>query len=1001
MDFKKLLKIFEADPPKINLGNSGKTIDGQNRNDLNGFSSAIKSDTNVKPPVTVTPAKAPANAAPAAPAASAPANAAPAQTFGQAFAAGRKAALAGGDKTFKWTDPKTGKEGTYGTDIKKPAAKAVPNPDQSIVDAGNRQRDAQQAILRGDKPTDRFASSDASNPTNLNRPRTPASQAAKPAPDYTVDADPAASKVPYTPKNTTGYTGVQQYQYSDGKPNANYDSGEKTGAPSEVPVPANIGDMNPTDSARELNAARASAGKAPVGGTVGSGTGTTWTSSNGQPVTFDSPEEIARRGPMGTRLPDPVKQREQGEKNWNAIKGFFGGNKSTPTSTSTPNDANGVTTTPLPPQPSIETKPLSDNGGGYGRFSEEEELEEELEEMMRLSGLTLNEKAVSKQQQKFMGMVHAMQKGEKVKGASPKLKKAAKGMTKKAATDFASTKHKGLPKHVNESVELMDETRETLKHIANRYKYESKMFMQSGHMDQDLFHALYDYYRDKGEMPYSVVKGDAQPWVEEHFYMDMGSGMSESAHDLTELARLAGLQEQSVNEWGDSPLNKPPQPQSSGAAPSFAPRERERVVSPKVNQYDKDKEQAEKARRWMVDKESPKANDFGRKVGAAIAEPVAAVKSAFHGASDAWDQAMGNDIAPDPKPPVSVMKPNQWKGDRDNPALKTTPPNSIKENEELNQMRRIAGLKECGDMGVNQSDSMSVNTNMDSEGSKSVSISAQGDKADSLLQMLKMAGMRPHDDHEHEEEIEPVAIISTDSDEMIDEGSSQRLVKKLGDAVSGAKIYKDMDWNEYIVKFYKNGRALPEEAWYHTNDIQDAIDTAESELSSENAMRDAGMRDSMEEEYANEPEEEYQTVDSIIHQGNDLNREKRQFKHSYRNSDNPMAINEFSLDEALEEMLESVKVKEDGGAGGIEAEKPYRDERTGKMVYPPKGATMPPPDSEFPPGDPRNSAPLKKPSMSSSKPSKEPSSSPKIPRGMNIEPDDGILNLPMKQRGGR
>ena len=55
------------------------------------------------------------------------------------------------------------------------------------------------------------------------------------------------------------------------------------------------------------------------------------------------------------------------------------------------------------------------------------------------------EKAVSRQQQKFMGMVHAMQKGEKVKGASPELKKAAKSMGRKDAKDFASTKHKGLP----------------------------------------------------------------------------------------------------------------------------------------------------------------------------------------------------------------------------------------------------------------------------------------------------------------------------------------------------------------------------------------------------------------------------------------------------------------------------------------------------------------------------------------------------------------------------
>ena len=66
------------------------------------------------------------------------------------------------------------------------------------------------------------------------------------------------------------------------------------------------------------------------------------------------------------------------------------------------------------------------------------------------------EKAVSQQQQKFMGMVHAMQKGEKVKGASPELKKAAKSMSKADARDFAKTKHKGLPKKVKESVELTE-----------------------------------------------------------------------------------------------------------------------------------------------------------------------------------------------------------------------------------------------------------------------------------------------------------------------------------------------------------------------------------------------------------------------------------------------------------------------------------------------------------------------------------------------------------------
>jgi hypothetical protein len=58
------------------------------------------------------------------------------------------------------------------------------------------------------------------------------------------------------------------------------------------------------------------------------------------------------------------------------------------------------------------------------------------------------EKAVSKQQQKFMGMAHAMQKGEKIKGASKELKKVARTMKPTDTEDFAKTKHKGLPDKV-------------------------------------------------------------------------------------------------------------------------------------------------------------------------------------------------------------------------------------------------------------------------------------------------------------------------------------------------------------------------------------------------------------------------------------------------------------------------------------------------------------------------------------------------------------------------
>jgi Ca2+-binding EF-hand superfamily protein len=54
--------------------------------------------------------------------------------------------------------------------------------------------------------------------------------------------------------------------------------------------------------------------------------------------------------------------------------------------------------------------------------------------------------AVSKAQQRFMGMVHAVQKKD-MEAPSKEVEKAADSMTKKDAKDFASTKHKGLPMH--------------------------------------------------------------------------------------------------------------------------------------------------------------------------------------------------------------------------------------------------------------------------------------------------------------------------------------------------------------------------------------------------------------------------------------------------------------------------------------------------------------------------------------------------------------------------
>ena len=65
--------------------------------------------------------------------------------------------------------------------------------------------------------------------------------------------------------------------------------------------------------------------------------------------------------------------------------------------------------------------------------------------------------AVSKAQQRFMGMVHATQKGD-MENPSPEVSKAADSVSDKDAKDFASTSHKGLPNKVkSESITKLKE----------------------------------------------------------------------------------------------------------------------------------------------------------------------------------------------------------------------------------------------------------------------------------------------------------------------------------------------------------------------------------------------------------------------------------------------------------------------------------------------------------------------------------------------------------------
>jgi hypothetical protein len=107
----------------------------------------------------------------------------------------------------------------------------------------------------------------------------------------------------------------------------------------------------------------------------------------------------------------------------------------------------------------------------------------------------------------------------------------------------------------------------------------------------------------------------------------------------------------------------------------------------------------------------------------------------------------------------------------------------VKEGEELLQMLRIAGIKvledtqldECGMssmgngmMGQHEQEGrMNVSTNMSSDGTKSVTITADGDSAAELMQMLKLAGMG--NGEMSQEQPKGVMVVSNDDEEEVEE----------------------------------------------------------------------------------------------------------------------------------------------------------------------------------------------------------------------------------------
>lgn len=342
-----------------------------------------------------------------------------------------------------------------------------------------------------------------------------------------------------------------------------------------------------------------------------------------------------------------------------------------------------------------------------------------------------------------------------------------------------------------------------LDHILNRFKNEVKRFQAGDELDDDLYMALYDYYMDQGEIPYGVAKardGDPYQWVEDR------------------LASYIGIEEGNVIS-----LEAPKGP----ANPAFG----RDVLSP-------------------AEKLAPHAGVGKGPIGKAIGSAVTTAKNVgrfIQGKPEipTLEDRELNELArlaglSEAKKCNSTMEGKSCPvhGLKECGSMNEAKPDFLdldKDGNKKESMKKAAKEKvdECGpgtmspmsNMGQDEG-SLSVNTSMNSDGTKSVSVNATGNQADALAQMLKMAG------------------------------------------IGGSYSAKTSD------------------------------ETVEEE-------RDI--------EYANTPEEEMETVDAIMHQGNDLNREKEQYADRPKAGDNPMATparESIEMPKRISKMLEGIKKTE-------------------------------------------------------------------------------------------
>jgi len=298
-------------------------------------------------------------------------------------------------------------------------------------------------------------------------------------------------------------------------------------------------------------------------------------------------------------------------------------------------------------------------------------------------------------------------------GAVPKPKVKGRVHTLDEAMSMVET-------NLTEGRHMVDESGETLKHILNRFKHEVKSFEEGHDLGDLLFDALFDYYCDNGEMPYGTAKardGDPYEWISDRLHQELGTD---------EAIDPANPRDYDIPAY----MRK-----ASGQAP---------LTQRDVMQKDKKPEHDFYQRRTgetHPDALKTELDELAQLAGLKTEGNAFSGKLANTAKGDSFEQDGETFTNNSSIADKELDEEETDEGNAFGQAVRNAKSDGVQAGEKVKVDGKEIPVKESMELPGSEESNFNISTSLSSDGNKNVTVSATGEHAASLLQMLRIAGL--------------------------------------------------------------------------------------------------------------------------------------------------------------------------------------------------------------------------------------------------------------------